>query len=298
MSNTKTISGEKVWLITGCSTGFGKEIALAALKRGDKVIATARSADKLGALVEAGAHALQLDVTSPLAELEALANKAIGVYGRVDVLVNNAAYVLQGAVEAASPDETLAQFNTNVFGVLNVTRAFLPHLRARRSGVIALISSLAGWVSYPGTGYYCATKFAIEGLGEALHAELAPLGISVTIIEPGYFRTSLLSQGTNTMVAQRHIGDYDQTAGAVIAQLKAADGKQPGDPAKAAQRIVDVLTLSGSAAGRKEVPVRLALGQDAYEAIKSKCESSLALLEEWKDLSRGTEHDDVITQSQ
>src|SRR5690606_11209498 len=122
----------------------------------------------------------------------------------------NAAYVLQGAVEAASPDETLAQFNTNVFGVPNVTRAFLPHLRARRSGVIALISSLAGWVSYPGTGYYCATKFAIEGLGEALHAELAPLGISVTIIEPGYFRTSLLSQGTNTMVAQRHIGDYDQ----------------------------------------------------------------------------------------
>lgn len=127
---------------------------------------------------------------------------------------------------------------------------------------------------------------------------MAPLGIGVTIIEPGYFRTSLLSQGTNTMVAQRHIGDYDQTAGAVLAQLKAADGKQPGDPVKAAQLIVDVLTLSGSAAGRKEVPVRLALGQDAYEAIKAKCQSSLTLLEEWKDLSLGTEHDDIIAQAQ
>lgn len=134
------------------------------------------------------------------------------------------------------------------------------------------------------------------GITEALHQELAPLGISATIIEPGYFRTSLLNPGSNSFVAQRHIPDYDQSAGVVLAKLKEVDGKQPGDPVKAVERIVDVLTLSGSAAGRKEIPLRLALGMDAYTAIKAKCVSMLAHLEEWKDLSLGTEHDDVLGQ--
>jgi NAD(P)-dependent dehydrogenase (short-subunit alcohol dehydrogenase family) len=155
---------------------------------------------------------------------------------------------------------------------------------------------VGGWGSVAGGGLYCATKFALEGITEALRGELEPLGIAVSIIEPGYFRTSLLNQGSNTIVAQRHIADYDQSAGVVLEKLKAVDGKQPGDPVKAAQRIVDVLTLSGSAAGRKEVPLRLALGKDAYEGIKAKCESSLAHLEEWKDLTLGTEHDDVLSE--
>jgi hypothetical protein len=148
--------------------------------------------------------------------------------------------------------------------------------------------------SLDGIGQYL-TSVIRAGITEALCQELAPLGISTTIIEPGYFRTALLNQGS-TLIAQRHIADYDQSAGATLELLKAVDGKQPGDPKKGVQRIVDVLTLSGSAAGRKEVPVRLALGKDAYESIKAKCESSLALLEEWKDLSLGTEHDDAITQ--
>jgi NAD(P)-dependent dehydrogenase (short-subunit alcohol dehydrogenase family) len=172
-------------------------------------------------------------------------------------------------------------------------------MRKRRSGVIALVSSGGGWRSFPGVGLYCTIKFTVEGLGEALRDEVASLGITVTVIEPGVFRTALLKEGTNLASAQKHIVDYDQTpAGGVAAWHERTHGKQAGDPAKAAQRIVDVLTLSGSVAGRMEVPVRLALGQDAYEAIKDKCESSLALLEEWKDLSRGTEHDDAITQSQ
>ncbi|KAL6080574.1 putative Short-chain oxidoreductase [Balamuthia mandrillaris] len=284
----------KVWLITGCSAGFGKEVALAALKRGDKVIATARNADKLAELRDAGAHALALDVTSPLPELQALADEAIKVYGQVDILVNNAGYLLAGAVEETTPEQTLAQFDTNVLGLLNVTRVFLPHMRERKTGVIALIGSVGGWVSYPGCGIYCSTKFTLEGLAEALHAELAPLGIAVTVLELGYFRTSLLNQGSNFVVGNTTIPDYEPTAGAVLKMLREYDGKQPGDPVKAAQRTVDVLTLSGSAEGRKEIPVRLALGRDALELIKKKMEASLALLEEWKDLSIGTEHDDVV----
>jgi NAD(P)-dependent dehydrogenase (short-subunit alcohol dehydrogenase family) len=170
-------------------------------------------------------------------------------------------------------------------------------MRARRSGVIALIGSMAGRGGAPGVGLYCATKFALEGLAEALRDEVAPLGIAVTIIEPGYFRTALLNQGTNTFIAAKQIADYDKTpAAAAIAHHAAVDGKQAGDPVKGAQRIVDVLTLSGSAKGRSQVPVRLALGQDAYEGIKAKCESQLKELEEWKDLSLGTEHDDVTQQ--
>jgi hypothetical protein len=196
-------------------------------------------------------------------------------------------------LDSLSAEETQAQFDTNVFGLLNVTRAFLPHMRSRKSGVIALIGSLAGRTSGAGSGLYCATKYTLEAIAEALRQETAPLGIAVTVIEPGFFRTALLNKGTNTAVAEQHIADYDQTAGATIAFLASRDGKQAGDPAKGAQRIVDVLTLSGSAAGRKEIPTRLALGHDAYEAIKAKTESLLKELEEWKELSLGTEHDDA-----
>lgn len=296
MSSQEVNSTDKVWFITGCSTGLGKELAVAALKRGHKVIATARSAATLAELVQIGADALELDVTRPLPELDALAKRAVSIYGRVDILVNNAGYVLQGAIEAASPEETLAQFNTNVFGLLNVTRAFLPYMRERRSGVIALVSSGGGWRSFPGVGLYCSTKFAVEGIGEALRDEVASLGIPVTVIEPGVFRTALLKEGTNLASAQQHIADYDQTpAGGVAAWHERTHGKQSGDPAKAAQRIVDVLTLSGLAAGRTEIPARLALGRDCYDIIKAKCESSLALIEEWKSISLGTDYDGVTT---
>jgi NAD(P)-dependent dehydrogenase (short-subunit alcohol dehydrogenase family) len=288
-SSSKT--DEKVWLITGCSGGLGKEIALAALKRGDKVIATARSIDKLAALVDAGAHPLQLDVTRPLDELKALADEAVAVYGRVDVLVNNAGYLLAGAIEAVSPEETQALFDTNVFGVLNVTRAFLPHMRERKSGIVAIIGSVAGRISTPGVGVYCATKFALEGIAEALRGEVGRLGIAVTIIEPGYFRTSIL--GGNFVEARQHIADYDKSVGASVKFLAEMDGVQPGDPVKGAQRIVDVLTRSGEATGLRGIPSRLALGLDAFENIRAKSEMMVKQLDEWKELSLGTEHDDV-----
>ncbi|KAL6070229.1 Oxidoreductase BOA17 [Balamuthia mandrillaris] len=297
MDVSSSSSSPKVWFITGCSTGFGRAIALAALQRGDQVIATARNVERLAELRAAGAHVLALDVTSPLVELEALANEAIKVHGQVDILVNNAGYTQTGALEEVTPEQTFAQFNTNVFGLLNVTRAFLPHMRERKAGVIALIGSMVGWVGYPGVGLYCASKFAVEGLGEALHGELAPLGIAVTVIEPGSFRTALLKEGSNLGAASRHIDDYKPSAGYALKVVKERDGKQEGDAVKGAQRIVDVLTLSGSAAGRQQIPIRFALGGDAVEAIKGKIQSSLAMLEEWKDLSLGTEHEDAAAPS-
>jgi NAD(P)-dependent dehydrogenase (short-subunit alcohol dehydrogenase family) len=188
------------------------------------------------------------------------------------------------------PEETYQQFNTNVFGLLNVTRAFLPHMRARKSGVIVNIGSIGGWGGTAGAGLYCATKFALEGITESLRNEVAHLGIKVTIIEPGYFRTQLLKPG-NTQ-ASNSIEDYAASVGPVRKLLEAYNGKQPGDPKKAAEIIVDIVTQSGTAKGR-EIPVRVALGTDAYGYIKGVLEQSSKDLEEWKDITVTTDHDDV-----
>eukprot|EP01097_Dermamoeba_algensis_P003865 TRINITY_DN261_c0_g1_i1.p1 TRINITY_DN261_c0_g1~~TRINITY_DN261_c0_g1_i1.p1 ORF type:complete len:286 (-),score=45.23 TRINITY_DN261_c0_g1_i1:180-1037(-) len=282
-----TANSPRVWLITGCSSGFGYELVHALLQRGEKVIATARNINKIEELKTAGAHILQLDVTSSLPQLKDIATEAIKAYGRVDVLVNNAGYVSQGAIEEVSPEETFRQFNTNVFGLMNVTRAFLPHMRERKSGCIVNIGSIGGWRGMAGCGLYCATKFALEGISESLRDEVKHLGIDVILIEPGYFRTSLLHPNDNLSSATS-IPDYDPSCARTRQLLSAANNKQAGDPKKGAQRIIDVVTRSGTCANR-DIPVRLALGTDAIGAIGDKCKESLNLVQEWKDVTASTD---------
>lgn len=191
---------------------------------------------------------------------------------------------------SSSPAETQAQFDTNVFGLLNVTRAFLPYFRAQRSGTIGNVSSIGGWRGSAGIGLYCASKWAVSGISESLTYELADFNVKVCAVEPGYFRSNLLNPG-NRLAAKAHIPDYDGTASRKTAEgLEAYNNNQPGDIVKGAKVMVEVLTSSGVAAG-KEVPLRLALGSDAYQVITGKCQATISLLDEWKDITTKTDHD-------
>src|ERR1700722_3247153 len=203
---------DRTWFITGASTGFGRMLAEEVLKSGGKVIATARNLDQvndLEAKYPQTAKALALDVTDT-GQVDSAVTQAFAQFGQVDVLVNNAGYGVAGAIEEVSEAEFMPMFETNVFGLLRVTRTFLPHLRKQRSGHIINLSSIGGLIGGPGVGMYNASKFAVEGLSEALAAELAPLGIHVTVIEPGPFRTDFL--GRSGVVAKTKIADYDKTA--------------------------------------------------------------------------------------
>ncbi|OCT47314.1 putative oxidoreductase [Cladophialophora carrionii] len=282
------MASPKVWFVTGCSSGFGWELALLALNRGDRVIATARNASKLEGLKSAGATTMAWDVTAPLAELKKAAAEAHAVYGRFDYLINNAAYNQVGSLEELTPEETQAQFATNVFGLLNTTRAIVPYMRAQRAGVVANFSSVAAWVGYPGVGLYCASKWAVTGLSETLYYELADFNIKVCTIEPGYFRSEFLNPG-NLLKRENVIPDYEGTAVRKGEQsMKDYDNNQPGDIKKGVKVIVDV--LSGDSG--REIPMRLVLGQDAYGMIKAKCEDTIKGLEVWKDLTCSTDLDE------
>ncbi|OAA81050.1 serine 3-dehydrogenase [Akanthomyces lecanii RCEF 1005] len=280
----------KVWIITGCSSGFGREIALAALARGDIVVATARDPTKLADLGAKGAILQRLDVTDDDAHLaEAIASVLTETGGKIDILVNNAGYILTGAVEECSREEVQATFNTNVFGQLNVARAVLPIMRKQKSGIIANLGSIGGWQGTPGAGLYCATKACAAMISEALRFEVAHLGIKVTCVEPGYFRTSVLSPG-HRVRAKKIIDELDKGAGATIGALDALDRQQPGDPAKGAALIVEVLTSSGRAEGR-DLPPRLVVGRDAYEFVTGNMNSNRVNLGLWKDIATSTDCD-------
>jgi len=272
----------KTWLITGASRGFGSKVAALALQRGDNVVATARNP---AAVTQAlGDHPnlwpVQLDVTDE-AQAHAAASSAVQRFGAIDVLLNNAGFGLVGAVEEATAQEIEAIYRTNVFGLLAVTRAVLPHMRARRSGRIFNISSIGGYRSGPGFGIYCSTKFAVEGLSEALHAELAPLGIHVTVIEPGYFRTDFLDSSSLSRSAS-HIVDYDETAGATRNRATSLNHDQPGDPDKLATVLVEF-------ADAPNPPVRLPLGSDTVAAITAKHAADDAILAQWRAVSVSTD---------
>lgn len=272
----------KTWFITGASRGFGSRIAQLALARGDNVVATARNAatvtEKLGD--SPNLLAMPLDVTDDEQAHEAAA-RAIEKFGRIDVLLNNAGFGLVGAVEEATAEEVERLYRTNVFGLLGVTRAVLPYMRAQRSGRILNISSIGGYRSSAGFGVYCSTKFAVEGLSEALHHELAPLGIHVTVVEPGYFRTDFLDS-SSLSVSPNQIGDYAGTAGVVRNRASALNHGQPGDPEKLARVIVDFADAANP-------PVRLPLGSDTVAAIEAKHESDAAILVEWQSVSVSTD---------
>jgi NAD(P)-dependent dehydrogenase (short-subunit alcohol dehydrogenase family) len=283
---TQASTTSKVWFITGASRGFGALIARDALLRGDRVIATARNPQTIiDALGEpANLLALKLDVTSE-ADAQAAAKQAVARFGRIDVLVNNAGYGLLGGVEEAGAEEVKKQFDTNVFGLLHVTRAVLPTLRAQGSGHVINISSIGGYASHPGWGIYCASKFAVEALTEALHAELAPLGVRATVVEPGFFRTDFLNADSVVSTGNR-IAQYADSVGVMRTLMADANHKQPGDPAKLASAI---LKLADDA----NPPLRLALGSDTVARIQKKNLEVEAELQQWMAVSTSTDHDDV-----
>src|SRR6202012_3622398 len=229
-----TFSGKSlVWLITGTSQGFGSELVRVALQRGDSVVATSRNPQKVwDAFPNAGGRllAVSLDLKDEK-QIHSVVEQTVGRFGRIDVLVNNAGHGLTGAVEEASDAEIMNVFATDVFGLLRLTRAVLPHLRKQRSGNIVNLSSIGGLVGLPGWGIYNSTKFAVEGLSEALAGETAPLGIKVTIVEPGPFRTDFL--GGSLTATAKVLPDYQETAGQTRTGNQQRNGKQPGDPAKA-----------------------------------------------------------------
>ena len=272
----------KTWFITGASRGFGLRIAKLALEQGDNVVATARRAE---AVIEALGNrerllALPLDVTDE-AQASAAAAAAVEAFGSIDVLLNNAGFGLLGAVEEASAEDVERVYRTNVFGLLNVTRAVLPTMRAQRAGRILNISSIGGYRADPGFGVYSSTKFAVEGLSESLHAELAPLGVHVTVVEPGYFRTDFLD-ATSLTVSGGEIEDYAETAGRVRRVAADLNHGQPGNPDRLAQVLVDFADAANP-------PVRLPLGSDTVAAIEAKHVSDAEIVAQWRQISVSTD---------
>ena len=268
-----------VWFITGASRGFGLEIAKEALSRGDSVVATARDPRAvLDAIPNAGDQllAVALDVSDP-AQIDAAVDDAITRFGRIDALINNAGRGLVGSVEETSDAEARAIFDVNVFGLLAVTRAVLPHMRAARSGLIVNLSSVGGFVAWPGWGVYAATKFAVEALSEAMTHELAPLGIRSVAIEPGPFRTNFLD-GTSLAFAGTELEDYASTAGAARTWATDTNYGQDGDPLKAAKIIVDL-------ADRDDLPERIQLGSNAFEDVAAKLERTARDQATWRSVS-------------
>ena len=273
---------KRVWMITGAARGIGARIAEAALARGEAVVATSRDAASVQKRFPASDAllALPLDVTDET-QAAAAVQAALARFGRIDVLVNNAGYGLLGAVEEATGDEVRRLYETNVFGLLNVTRAVLPSMRERRSGHVINISSLGGYQSGAGFGVYCSTKFAVEGLSEALHGELAPLGIHVTVVEPGYFRTDFLD-GNSLAVSPRILDDYAQSAGRVREAAKEINHNQAGDPIRLAQAMLKLVEADTP-------PLRLPMGTDTLKVIADKHAFVEAEVRTWKALSASTD---------
>ncbi len=273
----------RVWFITGASRGFGALITEQALKAGDAVVATARNpqtvTDRFGN--HPNLLAVALDVTNE-AQANAAAEQAVKRFGKIDILLNNAGFGLLGAVEEATAAEIEKLYATNVFGLLKVTRAVLPHMRRQRSGHVINISSIGGYVSHPGWGVYCSTKFAVEGLSEALSAELQPLGIKVTVVEPGFFRTDFLDESSLT-VSHGAIADYNETpAGAMRTTAAGANHAQPGDPARLAKAMIKLVNDPNP-------PFRMPFGSDTVAAIETKNASVAKELGAWRDLAISTD---------
>ena len=272
------MSDKKVWLVTGAGRGLGADIAKAALAAGHAVVATGRNPEKVTSAV--GEHddllAVRLDVTDP-AEGESAVVAAVDRFGRIDVLVNNAGNFNAGFFEELSPEEFRAQIETTFFGPVNVTRAVLPVMRAQRSGLVITISSTAGLEGGEFTSAYAASKFAVEGWMESLAPEVAPFGIRTMLVEPGFFRTELLTP-ESTKYAESSIEDYAERTEQTVTAWKRMNGQQVGDPAKLADALIHL-------AGQEEAPLRFAAGADAVAAFERRAKSLLAQGDAYRDLS-------------
>lgn len=277
------MSEKKVWFITGASSGLGRALAEEALGQGYRVVATARRPEALNGLLEVYPRTLEvvkLDVTKT-ADVKHAVREALDAFGRIDVLVNNAGYGLLGAVEEAGEQQIYDQFETNVFGVINVLRGVLPVMRGQRSGHIINVTSTLGFIAFPSYGYYSATKFAVNGLSEALSQEVTHHGIHVTIAEPGGIRTNFLKSGLalpeNPMPAEY------PTTDALIKQFSDGDGKQLGDPRRMAQVLIDI-------AEDDNPPLHLPLGEDSYTYIENKLDLYCTELPVWRDRGIATNY--------
>jgi NAD(P)-dependent dehydrogenase (short-subunit alcohol dehydrogenase family) len=270
----------RVWFITGSTSGFGRALVHAARGRGERVVATARRPEALADLEGDDVLVLPLDVTQEDAIQSAL-DAASQHFGRIDVLVNNAGIGFVGALEEMELADLRRVMETMFFGPAALTRAVVPRMRAQGSGTIVQISSQGGQLTAPGYSAYCAAKFALEGLSEAVAAEVAPFGMRVLIVEPGSFRTGLLGR---SLQAAPPMDEYADTVGATRAYIESEDGNQAGDPAKAAAAIIEALDAD-------EPPLRLALGADAVDAISAKHEGLSEELQRWAALGRATAFD-------
>ena len=308
-TNTTTGNNKQVWLITGCkytryspirrkgttaltlypstgSTGFGHHLTVSALSRGYHVIATSRNPSNLKELSQLGAETLALDPSWPLEDLRTTIDSALSRHGRIDVLINNAAFVLQGALEELTPADDLAAFTVNVFGPMNMMRCVLPYMRKQRSGTIINIGSLAGWEGTAGLAEYNGTKFALAGVTESVALETKDFGIRVVCVEPGYFRTSLLEgKGAYRRAGGREMPEY-AAARETNDRLGMTNGKQPGDPVKGAETIVRFIETEG------ELPMRWVMGRDVREAVEKKWEEHHATFEKWKAITDATAFDE------
>lgn len=275
----------RTWLITGCSTGLGRALAEALIERGEWVFATARDPDQLSDIVDShlNATALKLDVTSP--EDVAAAVETVERAGGIDVLVNNAGYGYRAAIEEGEDARVADLFATNLFGAVSMIKAVLPGMRARRKGTIVNVTSIAARLAMPGSGYYSATKFALEGVSDALRREVEPLGIRVLMVEPGAFRTDFA--GRSLVGTANPIADYAETAGPRRKENDRSHGTQPGDPARAAQVLIEVIQ-------GETMPARLLLGSDAVRIVGGEVETQLREIDAWKAVSARTDFPDAV----
>ncbi|MEJ7610573.1 MAG: oxidoreductase [Ferruginibacter sp.] len=271
----------KVWLITGCSTGFGRELAKYVLQSGNKAAVTARNTDDIKDIVSVykNAIALKLDVTKP-AQIESAVRDTIDAFGRIDVVVNNAGIGYFGAIEESEDDAVRRMFEINFFGLSKMTQEVLPQMRKQKSGHIVNISSIGGLRAFPAVGFYNATKFAVDGLSEALAKEVAPLGIKVTIVAPSGFRTDWA--GRSAADSPIKISDYKDTARQNQTNIRSYSGNQPGDPERAAIAIV-------KAVDAENPPLRLLLGAAALKGARAKLEELKADFDAWEETTTGAD---------
>ncbi|HEY0509158.1 MAG TPA: SDR family oxidoreductase [Blastococcus sp.] len=283
---TDTTSAKKVWLVTGAGRGMGVDLAQAALTAGHAVVATGRNPERVAAAI--GAHddllTVALDITDPASAQDAV-KAATDRFGRIDVLINNAGNFKAGFFEEITPEDFRAQVETNLFGPLNVTRAVLPVMRAQRSGVVVTMSSSAGLIGQEFTSAYAASKFALEGWMESLTPEVTPFGIRTMVVEPGFFRTDLLTP-ESTSYAEPSIADYADRTRQTVAAWTGMNGRQGGDPAKLAAALVQL-------AGSEEPPGRWVAGADALAGVEQKAKDLLAQIDAHRELSSSLSHDDA-----
>ena len=273
---------KKVWLITGCSTGFGRSLAIAVLRKGDVVAVGSRNTNDIQDIIQQfpeNALPLKLDVTK-IEEINQAVEQTIQRFQKIDVLVNNAGIGYFGAVEESEDDAIRKMFDINVFGLGDMIKAVLPQMRLQRSGHILNIASIGGLRSYPGVGYYNATKYAVDGLSEALYKEVSPLGIKVTIIAPSGFRTDWAGRSAND--TKVHIEDYNATARKNMGDIRNSSGNQPGDPDRAAQAMIQIVETENP-------PLRLLLGAGALRGAKLKLEELKNDFENWATLTEWTD---------